>query len=188
MKPIFDPKVCPKCVYENGPSEGADVSGDATIVTESHRSELNRRPLLVQRGVISGKSGLFNKIVRGLSANFGRKADSTRPESVSEVCPAFRRWASSITNLFRRNRAPNRATQRPSATCNPQQSAGGAGIVRPRYPSVIAHAGTGYLAGLSPLPGPVPQELPQPFSAEFRADLARATRNELRQFVVRRGA
>jgi hypothetical protein len=153
MKPIFDPKVCPKCVYENGPSEGADVSGDATIVTESHRSELNRRPLLVQRGVISGKSGLFNKIVRGLSANFGRKADSTR---------------------------------RPSATCNPQQSAGGAGIVRPRYPSVIAHAGTGYLAGLSPVSGTVPQECTQPFSPQFRADLERATRDELRAFQLRR--
>jgi hypothetical protein len=75
---------------------------------------------------------------------------------------------------------------RPSATCNPQQSAGGAGIVRPRYPSVIAHAGTGYLAGLSPVSGTVPQECTQPFSPQFRADLERATRDELRAFQLRR--
>jgi hypothetical protein len=101
-----DPKACPKCVQKGTSEEGPSVSGDTSSLTTSHAQQLNRRPLLVQSGVIYGNSRLFNNIARGLSAKLGRKTDSRPPEGVSEVCPAFVRWAHSITNLFRRNRGP----------------------------------------------------------------------------------
>ena len=52
MTPGFDPKVYPKCVHETGPAEGAAVSEATTIVTQSHRSELNRRPPDYESGAL----------------------------------------------------------------------------------------------------------------------------------------
>ena len=101
--PLLDPKVCPKCVQKDGPRVGAIVSVDRARLTKSHRSELNRRPLLVQWVAISGIYRRINEIIERLWEFFLRKSHSRPPEGVSEVCPAFPEKPLTLTNLLRRN-------------------------------------------------------------------------------------
>lgn len=101
---LFDPKPCPKRAQNEAPLEGAIVSGAASLVTKSHRSELNRRPRHVKDGRFSGISQLFNNITRTFSAFLGRKAEKSRPETVPKPCLSNPVWADRDTNLIRRIR------------------------------------------------------------------------------------
>jgi hypothetical protein len=94
----FDPKPCPKRAYKNAPIKGAIVSGAAASLTESHRSELNRRPVLSGTPQFSGIWRLFNEITRRISAFQGRKTGKSRPETVPETCLFSGRSHVSLTN------------------------------------------------------------------------------------------
>ena len=94
---LFDPKPCPKRAQKESPAVGAFVSGAATSLTKSHRSELNRRPLSALFPAFSGLSRLFNELKQRITAFQGRKVGNSRPESVPETCLAISQKRCTLT-------------------------------------------------------------------------------------------
>lgn len=98
MRTLFDPKPCPNRAQSLPPIEGAIVSGGAARLTESHRSELNRRPLLSLKVAFGGISRRFNDIRRRISAFFGRETVKSHPETVPKACLRIAAGTHSLTN------------------------------------------------------------------------------------------
>jgi hypothetical protein len=103
---VSDPKPCPKrasdAPYEKTPTSGGIVSrlwaSLTSLLTKSHRSELNRRPLLVKDGRFDGISRLFNGITSTFSAFLARKAGKSHPETVPKACLSNPLSTHSLTN------------------------------------------------------------------------------------------
>ena len=104
MRVVLRPKPCPKRAQNEGASKAPVVSGAASCLTQSHRSELNRRPLLSLKVAISGISRQLKDITRRITAFLARQTAKSPPETVPKPCLAAVTYPLSHTNLIRQNR------------------------------------------------------------------------------------
>lgn len=101
---VSDAKSCPNRAQKEGPTGGPDVTVGTTGLAQSHRWELNPRPLQS----IKYRFERFSRRIKGIIASFSLfrrpKSEKSTLQTVPKACLETTRFAHPDTNLLRRIR------------------------------------------------------------------------------------